>query len=406
MTRLYTSQVGLIFSHGRTLAIGSAGADQQLEVPESHVPVILECFVHHHSLQEAYRAYRLIREGDKAPSPALAGVLRRVLAGDGGKVALVMVRDKVFVCPPESIVEAYRVAAVNGPQPLTETNKAAFNIYDLTALSGAAAQVAATLHSHFHPDGEGYPELTFEEFGDLVERLSRDGLLAVPIGAIDFGDFRGQLPFCPQFGSLRGTPIDRYYLEKFIAEIRGEVIGNTLEIGGKKENRVVYGVNKVTRYLAMDLAGEGLDFVGDAHDPGVVEKASLDSVIIFNVLEHCQRPWVVVDNIHEWLNDSGQVFCMVPNAQRVHHFPKDYWRILPDAMESLFARFPHRKLYVYGNALTTIASCMGVAAEELGAEELDAAQENYPVASCIHAWKADRRRTLRDFMGRRHSAAL
>jgi SAM-dependent methyltransferase len=113
-------------------------------------------------------------------------------------------------------------------------------------------------------------------------------------------------------------------------------------------------------------------------------------VVLFNVLEHCEKPWVVVDNIYRWLKPGGQVFCMVPSAQRVHQVPKDYWRILPDAMDSLFAGFASRKLYVYGNPLTTLAAYMGIAADELSREELDCFEANYPVANCLHAQKTDR----------------
>jgi SAM-dependent methyltransferase len=217
----------------------------------------------------------------------------------------------------------------------------------------------------------------------LTERL-----LPVPVGAIDFGDFRRKSPFCPQFGSSRGSPVDRYYLDKFVAEIRNEVKGVTLEIGGVKSNRELYNFTNTTSYLTMDLKGEGLDIIGDAHDIKAVDEASLDTVVLFNVLEHCERPWVVVDNIYQWLKPRGQVFCMVPNAQRAHRLPQDYWRIFPDAMNSLFARFPQRKLYVYGNPLTTLAAYYGIAAEELSREELDYHHENYPVANCIHAQKA------------------
>ena len=67
--------------------------------------------------------------------------------------------------------------------------------------------------------------------------------------------------------------------------------------------------------------------------------------------------------------------------------PQDYWRILPDALDSLSDRFPRRKLYVYRNPLTTLAAYYGIAAEELSREELDYHHENYPVANCIHAQK-------------------
>jgi SAM-dependent methyltransferase len=251
--------------------------------------------------------------------------------------------------------------------------------------------VAAALQRQLRPATGEYPALTPEEFRSLAERLTAERLLTVPIGGIDFGDFKREEPFCPQYGNLRGTAIDRYYLNKFVAEIRSEVKGITLEIGGSKANRELYNFTNTTSYLTMDvIKGEGLDIVADAHDPKAVDEASLDSIVLFNVLEHCERPWVVVDNIYQWLKPSGQVFCLVPNAQRVHRYPRDYWRILPDAMNSLFARFPKRKLYVYGNPLTTLAAYYGIASDELSHEELDYYNENYPVANCIHAQKAVR----------------
>ena len=79
---------------------------------------------------------------------------------------------------------------------------------------------------------------------------------------------------------------------------------------------------------------------------------------------------------------------MVPNAQRVHRFPEDYWRPLPGALRFLFRGFAGCKLYVYGNLVTTLASLHGVAAEELDSEELLRADPDYPVASCIVAWRA------------------
>jgi SAM-dependent methyltransferase len=245
--------------------------------------------------------------------------------------------------------------------------------------------VAAALEKELHPEVGEYPALSLEEFGLLAERLAAERLLTVPIGGIDFGDFKRAEPFCPQFGNLRGTAIDRYYLNKFVAEIRSEVKGATLEIGGSKSNREFYKFTNTTSYLTMDL--EAADIVGDAHNPNAVDEASLDSIVLFNVLEHCERPWIVVDNLYRWLKPHGQVFCLVPNAQRLHRTPMDYWRIFPDALNSIFARFPQRKLYIYGNPLTTLAAYYGIASDELSKEDLDYYHENYPVANCIHAQK-------------------
>jgi hypothetical protein len=78
---------------------------------------------------------------------------------------------------------------------------------------------------------------------------------------------------------------------------------------------------------------------------------------------------------------------MVPNAQRVHELPRDYWRPLPSALESIFDLFAHSQLYVYGNLITQTASYNGIACEEITPEELEFVHPDYPVATCIVAEK-------------------
>jgi SAM-dependent methyltransferase len=382
-----TSYVGLIFGPRGAHAIRGNAPDRVVPVAELHVPVVLEILSHHHTPEAAYSVYCAVRREPAPQKRELAEELRRACAG-GGAPALLLINEKVYLCTRETLIEAYKIAtAPDADSPAADARRAELDIRDLTALSAADPRAAAALQAHFGAEAAEYPALTPGEFEALVQRLSREGFLTVPRGAIEFGDFRDHLPFCAQFGNSRGTVIDRYYLERFVAETRAEVSGDTLEIGGRRGNRELYGFRGATSYRAMDLKGRDLDIVGDAHDPRAVEENSLDTVVIFNVLEHCERPWEVVENIRGWLRPGGRVLAMVPNAQRVHRVPADYWRILPDAMDSLFARFTRRRLYIYGNPLTTIASFTGIAAEELTPEELDSFDANYPVACCINAEK-------------------
>lgn len=383
MTSSYTSYVGLVFNKQGASFVSPSDPTQLLRVTEPHVPGVLEIFTHHHLLADAHRAYETARQTRAACLPTLASLMAEMISD---QAALLLDKEKVFICASDSLVHAYLLVA--DPHSSPETKAKTSGIRDVTSMSRTMPLVAAALQSHFRAGDGEYPALTLEQFGSLAERLTAEGLLTVPIGAIDFGDLKRQTPICPRFGHSRGNPIDRYYLDRFIEEIRNEVKGATLEIGGNKTNRDLYKFTNTTSYLTMDLEGKDLDIVGDAHDTNAVDKASLDTILLFNVLEHCEKPWVVVENIYQWLKPQGQVFCMVPNAQRVHRVPRDYWRILPDALDSLFARFPRRKLYVYGNPLTTMASYYGIAVEELSRDELDHYHQNYPVANCIHAHKA------------------
>ena len=117
-------------------------------------------------------------------------------------------------------------------------------------------------------------------------------------------------PFCFDYGRTRGTPLDRYYLNRFVEEIRPDVVGDTLEIGGIKHNQRLYNFMRTTSYRGMDLKKHpDVDIVGDAHNAKIVEHDSLDSIIIFNVLEHCEKPWVVVANMYDWLRKGGKYFA-------------------------------------------------------------------------------------------------
>lgn len=196
-------------------------------------------------------------------------------------------------------------------------------IRDLTSQSRATRQVLQGIgirlglcFNHTRP-----------RFGELFEKLENRGYLLPVVGGINWGHLRRANPFCPVFGYSRGTPIDRYYLNRFIAEIRDHVHGDVVEIGGKNDNKNKYGFFRASRYRGLDLAASaGVDVIGDAAQSQCLPAASLDTVVAFNVLEHTPRPWEVVANMQLWLREGGVACCMVPNAQRLHQAPEDYWR--------------------------------------------------------------------------------
>ena len=81
----------------------------------------------------------------------------------------------------------------------------------------------------------------------LPQRL-RDRMLGdMPgIGRIRFGDLGGTEPISRDFGFERGTPIDRYYIERFLERHASEIVGRVLEIGGNDYTRR-FGGARVTR---------------------------------------------------------------------------------------------------------------------------------------------------------------
>ena len=144
-------------------------------------------------------------------------------------------------------------------------------------------------------------------------------------GFADLRALHSFVPLCPFFGFSRGTPIDRYYLDQFVQGVRSEVVGRVLEIGGTQSSRLQHGFLQAAQYVTVDCdPNTHPDVLADVHQRATFSNGSFDSVIAFNVLEHCERPWDVVSNINVWLARGGRFFCMVPSSQRTHAMPNDY----------------------------------------------------------------------------------
>jgi SAM-dependent methyltransferase len=276
-------------------------------------------------------------------------------------------------------------SADRSPHKIVEFAREA-SVCNLAGISEAIGSSTLDLAQAVQGFPQSLPPLERPAFDLVVDELVSLGFLSPPVGEIQWGHFDRLSPFCPHYGFSRGTPIDRHYLHRFIDTIRAEVSGATLEIGGRSGNKAAYGFDACDHYAALDVSeGGGVDIAADVHDPAAWRDLSLDSVLAFNVLEHCESPWLVVENIHRWLKPGGKFFCLVPNAQRVHRDPKDLWRILPDGLERLLSPFGRVRITTYGSMVTFIAALAGVSAEEVPPDRLDAIDRNYPVVTCAVA---------------------
>jgi SAM-dependent methyltransferase len=228
-------------------------------------------------------------------------------------------------------------------------------------------------------------------FVDGVRELVQNGLAAPPTGQVALGDLARIEPFCPRYGRSRGTIIDRYYLHRFVSTIQHLVHGRTVDAGTSmltEDNKLPAGFPNMTEYRTLDLiSGPGVDICGDIGNRDLLPRDSVDSILCFNVLEHCPDIQNVVDNMYRWLAVGGHAFCMVPSAQRVHEAPNDFWRPLPAGLNHLFRAFTQRTLRVYGNLQATIAALSALSLEDLSPGALDEDHPDYPVATCIVAVK-------------------
>ncbi|TVP66800.1 MAG: methyltransferase domain-containing protein [Nodularia sp. (in: Bacteria)] len=337
-------------------------------IPTKSWLIALEIFVHEHSLAKAYQIFQEIK---------LAAIPKNIIDELGkyenlNEDAIVFIADSsvtIFGKGFRSFIEKEMQFELGGLSQ--ETYKVLLQLFCQCQLKDDLADIQ-----------------NIEDFTQLVESLENIGLLSPPKGTLEWGDLKKQFPICQAFGLTRGTPIDRYYINKFIQENRSQVVGNILEVGGTPKDKDFYQIDSSKSYKILNIEpGSSVDIVGDVHEVSIIEPESFDSIIIVNVLEHCYAPWIAVENIYTWLKPGGKCIATVPSAIRVHTTPGDYWRFLADGVSWMFKNFSQQQLYVYGNPTSVIASYHGIAAEELTAEELDNFHPDYPVAICIVAEK-------------------
>ena len=71
-------------------------------------------------------------------------------------------------------------------------------------------------------------------------------------GQMDLGDLRRLAPLSREFGYDRGQPVDRYYIEAFLAASSGLIRGRVLEIGDRSYTER-FGGDRVTQSDVLNV---------------------------------------------------------------------------------------------------------------------------------------------------------
>lgn len=141
---------------------------------------------------------------------------------------------------------------------------------------------------------------------------------------------------------VRDDPFPRV-LEEFGIDI-SEFKPPFLDVGSfippnKKDRRELFA----GEYLGVDIqAGIGVDHVLDiTYDIGDIVSSCVrfhgfNTVFCIDTLEHIDRPWLAAQNIQYLMAEDAQIYISVPFIWRYHPYPKDYWRMAPDAIRVLF----------------------------------------------------------------------
>ncbi|MGN6498071.1 MAG: glycosyltransferase, partial [Tsuneonella sp.] len=103
-------------------------------------------------------------------------------------------------------------------------------------------------------------------------------------GEVDFGDFGRTAPLSAGFGFKRGTPVDRWYVEQFLASRSIDIRGRVLEVGDDGYSRR-FG-SGIARQDVLNVKSDrpGTTIVGDLAEAGVLPAASFDCIVLTQTL--------------------------------------------------------------------------------------------------------------------------
>jgi SAM-dependent methyltransferase len=129
----------------------------------------------------------------------------------------------------------------------------------------------------------------------------------------------------------------------FIQENSDLFNGPFLEIGSKYgEAQLRSYFSGLGEYIGVDMAeGKTVDFVIDfIEDFEVIDNAlngrRFGTIFCLSVLEHCEQPFKMAENMTRLLKPGGKICISVPFAWKYHGYPLDYWRFTHEGIKKLF----------------------------------------------------------------------
>jgi SAM-dependent methyltransferase len=202
------------------------------------------------------------------------------------------------------------------------------------------------------------------------------------------------VPVSRVYGFDRGQPVDRYYIERFLARNAECIRGRVLEIGGSTYTRR-FGGRRVTEVDVLHVR-EGnpeATLVGDLSAGRHFPSGAFDCILLVQTLQLIFDVDAAARTLCRMLKPGGVLLATFPG---ISHKGRDEWAdvwqwgFTSVSAARVFGRvFPadHLAIERHGNVLATTAFLYGLASSELSPEELDYSDDCYEMLIALRAVK-------------------
>lgn len=235
-------------------------------------------------------------------------------------------------------------------------------------------------------------------------RLTRGAVAggAPPVGGVRFGDLRRTTPIDSHYGFSRGQPVDRFYMDRFLAAHAADVRGRVLEIKDAAYTRT-FGGDRVTRadVLDIDASNPHATIVADLTAWADAPTDAFDCVILTQTLQYLFDIRGAIATLHRVLAPGGVLLVTTPGLSAQERDaarpgpsqtsePHWYWLLTAAAVRRALGEvFGADQITVepHGNVLAASAFLYGLSASDLTPAELDARDAAYDVLIAARAVK-------------------
>jgi SAM-dependent methyltransferase len=221
-------------------------------------------------------------------------------------------------------------------------------------------------------------------------------LLARRRAPVDFAGLSQLEPASRKFGFDRGTPIDRYYIERFLGARANLLQGRSLEVGDDAYTRRFGDARVRQRDILHVTAGHpGATLIADLAEPSTLPMGMFDCFLCTQTLNFLFDVPRAVEGAHRLLKPGGVWLLTVAGVSQVSRHDQErwgaFWGFTEDSIRRLLepAFGEEFEVQTFGNLVAAIALLQGLAVEDLPDPSLlDRLDPDYPVLIGATARKA------------------